>query len=74
MYIEEINANEGVKKRLTGISTTQSVEELKKAIAADLKNPEGWSSMSLAYCDQELSDREFMFKILLRKYSRFFPQ
>ena len=38
--------------------TTQSVQDLKKAIAAELKNPEGWSSVSVAFADKELSDRE----------------
>ncbi|KAF8847812.1 hypothetical protein BDZ45DRAFT_681649 [Acephala macrosclerotiorum] len=56
LYIEEVNSNDGTSRRLTGINTTQSVQDLKKAIAAELKNPEGWSSVSLAFADKELSD------------------
>ena len=58
LYIEEVNSNDGTSRRLTGIKTTQSVQDLKKAIAAELKNPEGWSSVSIAFADKELSDRE----------------
>ena len=63
LYIEEVNSNDGISQRLTGIKTTQSVRDLKKAIATELKNPEGWSSISLAFADKELSDRESILDI-----------
>lgn len=58
LYIEEINSNDGTSRRLTGIKTTQSVQDLKKAIATELNNPQGWNSVSVAFADKELSDRE----------------
>ena len=58
LYIEEVNSNDGMSRRLTGIKTTQSVQDLKKAIAAELNNPEGWSSVSIAFADKELNDRK----------------
>jgi hypothetical protein len=58
LYIEEVNSNNGVSRRLNGIKTTQSVQDLKKAIAAELGNPEGWSSVSIAFADKVLDDRK----------------
>jgi hypothetical protein len=58
LYIEELNSNDGTSRRLTGIRTTQSVQDLKKAIAAELSNPEGWSTISVAFTDKELDNRE----------------
>jgi hypothetical protein len=58
LYIEEVNSNDGVSRRLTGIKTTQSVQDLKKAIAAELNNPEEWSSISIAFADKGLDDRK----------------
>jgi hypothetical protein len=63
LYIEEINSNDGTSQRLTGINTSQSVKDLKKAIATELKNPEGWQSVSIAFADKELSDREFVLDV-----------
>jgi hypothetical protein len=57
LYIEEVNSNNGVSRRLTGIKTTQSVQDL-KAIAAELNNPEEWSSISIAFADQGLDNRK----------------
>jgi hypothetical protein len=59
LYIEELNSNDGTSRRLAGIKTTQSVKDLKKAIAAELNNPEGWSTISVAFTDKELDNREF---------------
>jgi len=58
LYIEELNANDGTSRRLAGIKTTQSVQDLKKAIAAELNNPGGWSTISVAFTDKELDNRE----------------
>jgi hypothetical protein len=58
LYIEELNSNDGTSRRLTGIKTTQSVQDLKKAIAAELNNPEGWSTISVAFTDKELDNRK----------------
>jgi hypothetical protein len=58
LYIEEINSNDGMSRRLKGIKTTQNVQDLKKAIAAEFGNPGGWSSVSVAFANKELSDRE----------------
>jgi len=58
LYIEELNANDGTSRRLAGIKTAQSVQDLKKAIAAELNNPEGWSTISVAFTDKELDNRE----------------
>ena len=58
LYIEELNANDGTSRRLAGIKTSQSVQDLKKAIAAALNNPGGWSTISVAFTDKELDNRE----------------
>jgi hypothetical protein len=60
LYIEEINSNDGTSRRITGIKTTQSVQDLKQAIATELRNPEGWDSISVAFADKELSNREYI--------------
>ena len=59
LYIEEVNSNDGLSRRLTGITTSKSVHDLKKLIAIELNNPQGWSSVSVAFVDKELSEREF---------------
>jgi hypothetical protein len=58
LYIEEVNSNDGSSRRLTGITTSQTVQDLKKLVAAELQNPQGWSSVLVAFADKELSDRE----------------
>lgn len=60
LYIEEVNSNDGVSQRLANIKIDQTVQDLKEAIAAELKNPEGWSSVMVAFANQELEDRESM--------------
>lgn len=61
LYIEEVNSNDGFSRRLTGVKTSQRVEDLKKLIAVELQNPQGWSDVSVAFADRELSDREYNF-------------
>lgn len=58
LYVEEVNSNEGLSRRLTGINTSRSVQDLKKAIATELGNPEGWSNITVAFADKELGDRK----------------
>jgi hypothetical protein len=58
LYIEEIDSNEGRSRRLTGISTSQTVQHLKRTIASDLKNPQCWNSLQVAFAGQALSDRK----------------
>jgi hypothetical protein len=56
LYIEEVNSNDTASHRISGIATSQSVEDLKKSIAASLGNPDGWSSISVAFAGQDLSE------------------
>ncbi len=58
LYIEEVNANDGVSLRLNGISISNSVKDLKKAIARELKNEAAWESIAVAFADTELSNCE----------------
>lgn len=56
LYMEEVNSNDGASSRLTGINPSATVQDLKKAIAVELKNPAAWSSVSVVFANQELSD------------------
>jgi hypothetical protein len=58
LYIEEVNSNDTTSRRISGITTIQSVEDLKKSIASTLGHPDGWSSISVAFAGQDLSERE----------------
>jgi len=58
LYVEEINSNDGESRRLTGISTSHTVQFLKRAIASELRSPQTWSQIMLVYVNQELSDRK----------------
>lgn len=58
LYVEEVNSNDGDGWRLSAIPTSKTVKDLKQSIAKELKNPQGWSSLSVAFGDTELSDRE----------------
>ncbi|KAH7391543.1 hypothetical protein BKA64DRAFT_756715 [Cadophora sp. MPI-SDFR-AT-0126] len=56
LYIEEVNSNEGLSRRLNGVPTSNTVQSLKELIAEQLANPQGWNNISLAFADKELSD------------------
>lgn len=56
-YIEELSSNDGTTQRLTGISVTETVQHLKRAIAQHLGNPGSWSSITVIYTGQELTNR-----------------
>jgi hypothetical protein len=58
LYMEEVNSNEGEGHRVTGIPMSKTVKDLKQSIAAELKNPQSWNSMAVAFGDKELSDRK----------------
>ena len=58
LFIEELNSNDGIEQRLTGFKSSQTVQDLKQAIAVKLNNPEGWSSVSLFYFGKELANRK----------------
>ena len=60
LYVEEINTNdnENSSRRLEGISTGETVKDLKRALAANLNNPAGWGQISVAFGNQELTDRQ----------------
>jgi hypothetical protein len=57
LYIEELNSNDGTSRRITGIKTTDTVETLKRRIATDLRNPQGWNSLAVAFAGQDLNSR-----------------
>ena len=56
LYVEEINANEGVNTRLTNIPTSATVEHLKRAIAVQLQQPQKWTGIRLAFGSKTLSN------------------
>jgi len=56
LYMEEINSNDGTSSRLSGINPSATVQDLKKAIATELKNPAAWSSVSVVFANQELNN------------------
>jgi hypothetical protein len=60
LYVEEINTNddEDRSRRLEGISTGETVQNLKRALAANLNNPAGWGQINVAFGNQELTDRQ----------------
>lgn len=60
LYVEEINTDddENSSRRLEGISTGETVQHLKRALAANLNNPAGWSRINVAFGNQELTDRQ----------------
>ncbi|KAG4441755.1 hypothetical protein IFR05_002746 [Cadophora sp. M221] len=55
LYIEEVNSNDGLSQRLNGVPTTQTVQGLRKLIAEQLSDPQGWKDISIAFADTELS-------------------
>ncbi|KAH6716731.1 hypothetical protein BKA61DRAFT_732989, partial [Leptodontidium sp. MPI-SDFR-AT-0119] len=56
LYIEEVNSNDGLSRRLNGVPTSQTVQKLKKSIAEQLSIPQVWNRISNAFADKELSD------------------
>jgi hypothetical protein len=57
LLIEELNANNGISQRITGIKISDTVEVLKRCIAVHLRNPGGWSSIEVAFAGQNLINR-----------------
>lgn len=58
LYIEEANSDEGEGKRIK-FKTSQTVGELKRAIATELGCQGDWSSIELIAGGKELHDRKY---------------
>jgi len=58
LYIEEINSNDSQSIRLGGVKLTQTVEQLKRAIAVNRGDPRVWDSIQLAFAGEVLDNRK----------------